>query len=168
MGAQKLLMPFRGRPLVEYAVDAVRDWDPLVVASPDVAEYLRDCAAHIAVNAEPQRGMTHSLALADAALPPQAALIVVLGDKPLLTAELVARLCALSGDADVVYPVHPQSGEPGHPVVFSPRARTKIAALPDGDSLRLLRDDPALRRKTVPCEDAGAFFDVDTPEMLEE
>lgn len=164
MGAQKLLMLFRGRPLVEYAVDAVRAWSPLVVASPEVAQHLGE--GDVILNDAPERGMAHSLALADAALPSEIALIVALGDKPLLDAGLVERLCVLAGDADVVYPVHARTGEPGHPVIFSARARTKIGTLPDGDSLRVLRDDPSLVRRTLACEDAGAFFDVDTPENL--
>jgi CTP:molybdopterin cytidylyltransferase MocA len=48
--------------------------------------------------------------------------------------------------------------------VFGPRARARIAGLPDGDTLRALRDDPGLRRVEVPETEDRAFADVDTPE----
>ena len=46
MGENKLLMPFRGRRLFEYAVDAVREagfWKTVVVtAYEEIAQYCRD------------------------------------------------------------------------------------------------------------------------------
>lgn len=169
MGAQKLLMAFHGRTMIEYAIEAAARWHPLVVAGRDVAAYLAGRShCELIVNARPQRGMAHSLVLANAEIPDDHALIVLLGDKPLVTPELIAQLCARLGEADVAFPRHPQTEEPGHPVVFSPRARKKIALLPDGDSLRLLRDDPSLLRRELSTEDRGAYFDIDTARALEE
>lgn len=163
MGAQKLLMPYRGRTMIEHALAAAASWEPIVVAGAQIAAHLRDRPdLEIVRNADPQRGMTHSLSLANTAADADAALIVLLGDKPLVTPQLISRICEGLGDADVAFPVHPKTHEPGHPVVFAPRARTMIAALPDGDSLRSLRDDPALRRREIETEDRGAYVDIDT------
>jgi molybdenum cofactor cytidylyltransferase len=168
MGRQKLLAPFRGKRMIDYVIDAARRWKPVIVASAPVAQLLGSFEdAHTIVNDEPERGMAHSLALADAALPAGISLIVLLADKPLITPELIERICDLAKDVDVAHPVHERLGEPGHPVVFSPRARAKIRDLPDGDTLKAVRDDPALTRRTLPTADPGAFFDVDTPEQLE-
>jgi CTP:molybdopterin cytidylyltransferase MocA len=104
--------------------------------------------------------------LANAAIPEDAPLIVLLADKPLVSTGLISQIVENARDADVVFPVNEDSGEPGHPVVFSPRARVKIPALPDGDTLKSLRDDPLLDRKTVATRDRGAFFDVDTIDEL--
>lgn len=166
-GRQKLVERFRGRPMIEYAIEASHEWAPVVVGSEAVTHFLagrRDIET--IVNEAPQRGMAHSLALADAALPRNAPLIVLLGDKPLVTQAFIARVCAFAKDADVTYPVHELSGEPGHPVVFSARAREKIRELPDGDSLKRLRDDPSLTRRILKTRDRAAFFDVDTEEQL--
>lgn len=169
MGAQKLLMPFRGKPMIEYALEAAKRWHPLVVAGKDVAAYLaQGSGLQILINDDPRRGMAHSLALATQAVEGDASLIVLLADKPLVTPELISALCTQRGDADVVFPRNPQTGEPGHPVIFSAKARAKIALLPDGDSLRLLRDDPALVRREIPTGDRGAYFDIDTGAALEE
>lgn len=166
-GFQKLLAPFRGRTMIEYAIEAAQQWNPLVVAGPQVAAYLQALGVHALLNDAPQRGMAHSLAIADAAIDPTQALIVVLGDKPLATPALIARICDALGSADVAFPQHPQTGEPGHPVVFSPRARMKIASLPDGDSLRDLRGDRGLVRRAVEIEDPGAYVDIDTADSLD-
>lgn len=168
MGAQKLLMPYRGRTMIEYVIDAARAWHPLVVAGEEVARLLGGRSdIDLIVNEEPQRGMAHSLRLADAELAHDRALIVLLGDKPQVTELLIRRIYDALGDADVCYPVHEKSGEPGHPVIFSSAARKKIQELADGDTLRELRDDSSLERVTVPTDEPGAFFDVDTPETLE-
>jgi CTP:molybdopterin cytidylyltransferase MocA len=167
MGFQKLLVFFRGRPLLDHAIAAAAPWHPLVVSGPLVTEALADRAdIEVVRNEECNRGMTHSLKLADRAVPPGLSLIVLLGDKPLITSELIARLCAEASGADVVYPIRPQTDEPGHPVVFSPRARAKIDTLPDGDSLRRLRDDPSLISRSVVTDDEAAFYDVDTVAQL--
>jgi CTP:molybdopterin cytidylyltransferase MocA len=106
--------------------------------------------------------MTRSLALADAALgEPAAALVVLLVDTPLVDAALVARVVAARGDDDVCYPV--RAGRPGHPVVFGPRPRAELATWPEGDTLRLLRDDPRWRRVALEIEGDAPFVDLDTP-----
>lgn len=168
-GAQKLMMPFRGRTMIEYAIEAALPWTPAIVAGIEVAAHLGNRPnLRVIVNMEQQRGMTHSLALANAAIPQERALIVLLGDKPLVGTRLIAQVSDALEGADVVYPRHPQTGEPGHPVIFSPRARTRIASLPDGDSLRELRDDPELVHREIAITDLGAYFDVDTASSLEE
>jgi CTP:molybdopterin cytidylyltransferase MocA len=148
--------------MIDYALEASGRWHPLVVAGPTVVAALcgRDGITSIE-NTEPERGMSHSLKLADAHLPRHAWLMLLLGDKPLVSAGLIDALFAAVQGADVVYPIHPRSGVPGHPVLFGPRARAKIASLGDGDTIHRLRDDPSLIRRAVPTSDEGAFFDVD-------
>jgi molybdenum cofactor cytidylyltransferase len=166
-GRQKLLEDFRGRPMIRYAIEASRAWSPVVVASADVAAFLgQRCDVRTILNDKPELGMAYSLVLANAQCPANAPLIVLLADKPLVTAELIQNICESARDADVAFPVHTQMHEPGHPVVFLPQARAKVAQLADGDTIWMLRDDPALIRKTFETTDPGAFFDVDTLEDL--
>ncbi|MFY9665839.1 MAG: nucleotidyltransferase family protein [Candidatus Cybelea sp.] len=165
IGKQKLLMDFRGRPLIEYAIAAAQRWHPLVVCGREVAEYLAlRCDLAVVLNDDPERGMSHSLALANRRLPSDAAMLVVLGDKPLVSESLIEAVCAQAQAADFVYPSRDE--EPGHPVLLSPRARQFIEYVPPGDTLRLLRSNPHLISRAVQTEDEGAFFDVDTIEAL--
>ncbi len=161
VGKQKLLMDFRGRPLIDYAIAAAGRWNPVVVAGPEVCGYLAGRhGVTLVANGEPERGMSHSLALANRFLPDDLAIIVLLGDKPRVSEGLIETICRAAGEADVVYPVRGE--EPGHPVRLSPRARKRIAALPRGDTLRRLRDDRQLTALAVETDDPGAVFDVDT------
>jgi CTP:molybdopterin cytidylyltransferase MocA len=67
--------------------------------------------------------------------------------------------------SDVVFPVHADGSRPGHPVLFSARARSVVEALPEGDTLRSARDDVSLLRLPVPTDDRGAYLDLDNPEQ---
>jgi CTP:molybdopterin cytidylyltransferase MocA len=169
MGRPKLLERIDGRSLIQRAVDAAAAWPTVVVASAAVAAELNASGAaagvRIVPNGEPERGMNHSLALADAAIVPDEPIAVVLSDLPDCDAATVARVVRAYGDdVDVVVP---QVGERfGHPVVFGPAARRAIATLGDGDGLHRLRDAPELRRRIVALDDPRAFDDIDTEAEL--
>jgi CTP:molybdopterin cytidylyltransferase MocA len=169
MGRQKLLERIDGRSLIGRAVDAASAWPTVVVASDAVAAELNASGAasrvRIVRNAEPERGMNRSLALADAAIPPGEPIAVLLGDLPDCDAAAIARVVeAYDADADVVVP---QAGDRfGHPVVFGPAARREIASLGDGDGLNRIRDAAGLRRRIVAIDDARAFEDIDTDAEL--
>ena len=108
--------------------------------------------------------MAHSLRLALLLIERESPFGILLGDMPTMTETTIERTKALlHGDVDVAFPVDP-AGTPGHPVLFSPRARYIVEASPDGDSLRSARDDASLRRATWCCSDRSAFFDLDVPE----
>jgi CTP:molybdopterin cytidylyltransferase MocA len=165
MGRQKLLIEYAGRRLIEYPIAAAQGWQPVVVCGRQVAEYLhgRD-DVEIVLNEEPALGMSRSLALGSSVLPEHLQLIVLLGDKPKASEALIRDVLRYARESDFVYP---QSEDvPGHPVVLSPRARRRLNDLPNGDSLRLLRDDPMLIVRAIATSDPGAFFDVDVMEML--
>ena len=168
LGGDKLSLPYRGATMLDAVLDACAGFPCVaVVRAPTIAAVLRlrapsgGSAHHMAVviNDEPGRGMSHSLWLANREVASERAIAVLLGDKPLVTPELVKRVVAVD-DADVVYPL--RDGIAGHPVVFSPRARMKIDGLRDGDTLQQLRDDPSLSRHALEIDDEGAYVDIDT------
>ena len=155
LGGEKLALPFRGGTILDAVLAACKGMPTVLVAS------ARRNDVRTIVNDAPERGMAHSLKLANREIPNDRRIAVLLGDKPLVTATLVRRLLEAE-QADVVFPE--RNGVPGHPVVFSARARRLIDMLPDGDTLQRLRDDPSLTRHAVPIEDDGAYVDVDTEE----
>ncbi len=161
MGKQKLLLPIDGRPMIAHVLDAAAAWPIVVVTGTEVAPTLGHTTVRIAINDAPERGMSHSLALGNAVVDKTEPIAVLLADLPDITATSIATVVAAYDDTvDVVIP---HCGETFvHPVIFGPRARVKIAALPDGDTLKRLRDDPSLRRKLVEV-DPGCLTDIDTP-----
>ncbi|HVA29139.1 MAG TPA: NTP transferase domain-containing protein, partial [Candidatus Baltobacteraceae bacterium] len=137
----------------------------VVTATTDVpqAMHLAPGAAAYVTNDEPDRGMTHSLRCALTRIAPDRAIGVLLADVPFITAQTIARIeSELAPSIDVAYPTD-RDGAPGHPVIFAASLRARLEALPDGDTLRALRDDPQLRRARVLIEDRGAFYDLDRP-----
>jgi CTP:molybdopterin cytidylyltransferase MocA len=162
MGRQKLLLPIDGSTLIERAVAAAAPWPTVVVAGAEVAAALAQAGVRVLANDAPERGMRHSLALADALIDPSETLAVLPADLPDCDHAALARVIdAYDPTVDVVFPR--RGARAGHPVIFGPRARAKIGTLADGDTLRLLRDDPTLRRRTVEVEGDAAFTDIDTP-----
>lgn len=156
-GSQKLLALLDGKPLIAHVVAAVAHVPTVVVGPPELEPHIYP--ARLVENLAPERGMTHSLRLANAAIDPDTAILVLLADMPWITRGIVDTVIAAAGSADVCYPI--RDGIGGHPVYFSPAARANIAALPDGDSLKRLRDDPTLTVARVELADAGAYRDID-------
>jgi len=166
MGAQKLLMDVRGVPMLDRVLDACRDFETIVVSSPEVFSHIRlRPRMQIIQNDKPDLGMAHSFEIANGAAPPEHGLLVFLGDKPLVTEALAHTIARRAEEmqADVCFPE--RGGVGGHPVYFSPRARTRLEVT-TGDSLQSLRDDPELLRVPVAVDDEGAYDDVNEPAQL--
>lgn len=152
--------------MIDYVLDACGRLPVTLVASPEVAAASFPRAdLSVLVNATPERGMNYSLLIAHQAVPPEHALLVFLGDKPLVTTAIAQTVidAALAHDADAAYPQ--RGGVGGHPVYFSPRARAQMGRL-DHEPIRAIRDDPRLRRLAVPITEEGAYLDVDDPGTL--
>ena len=184
MGGEKLSKSFRDGTILDAVLDACGDFPTVVVASEGAIEavprlraaryarddnegarYARDDnegTFRVLVNTEPERGMAHSLRLANAVVSADHPIAVLLGDKPRISTGLVERMIGELGENDVVYPV--RAGTPGHPVVFSPFARALIVALRDGDTIHMVRDHEMLTRRSIEIDDEGAYVDIDTEE----
>lgn len=155
----KLLHPLPGGTLLERAIRACGDFPCVAVCSPQVRSRARELGAETVLNEHPERGMAYSLQLANERIGIEQRIAVLPADLAYIEAEHLARIAAALR-ADVVYPVR-ADGTPGHPVIFSPRARARIAGLESGAAIRALRDDPQLSRRTIPVEEAWPFRDVD-------
>lgn len=162
MGWNKLAAPFCGVPLARRVVEALAGLRPLVVAGPEAAAVLAGLEGVTLLVTEPTAGPSVSLALADRALPADQALAVVPCDLPFLDAAAVrAFVSRVPAGADLAFPA--VAGTPGHPVVWSPAARTRIAGLAPGQAPMSLRSDPALRVIALVETDDAYIVDVDTP-----
>lgn len=163
MGRDKLIAPFAGVPLARRVVLALEGLQLLVVATPAVAAAIGDLPTVRLIVTGPTAGPSVSLALAHAALAPAIALAVIPCDLPFLDAALVRALVArVPPDADLAFPV--VRGTPGHPVVWSPKARARIPGLRDDQPPSRVRRDRALRVVELDEADERYVLDVDTPE----
>lgn len=163
MGFDKLAAPFAGVPLARRVALALAELRPLIVAAYRVADVIGDLRTQQLVVTAPTAGPSATLALAHAAVPHDLALAVVMCDMPLLDAERVRAFVArVPDDADLAWPV--VRGVPGHPVLWSPRARTRIPTLRDDEPPARVRRDPTLRAVALAESDDAYVTDVDTPE----
>ena len=168
MGGEKLLVPFGAGRLIDRVFAATAAYPTLAVLTGSVAQVLVPPAhVRVVVNDDPERGMAHSLQLADRLAVPGDALLVFLADMPFVDSALAQQIAesATANGADVCFPHRGAVG--GHPVWFSAAARRGIAAL-RGDALRRLRDDGTLHRVRVPIDDDAPYVDVDDERTLRE
>jgi CTP:molybdopterin cytidylyltransferase MocA len=168
----KQLAPFRGRPLVEHAVAALHAPDVVarfvvlgrdaeaVAAGADLgdAEIVR-CAGWA-------QGLSASLraGVAAASAAGCEAVVIVLGDQPLLSPAAVARVVGARAPERLDAVRATYAGVPAHPTLLESSTFTAVGAL-DGDAgARELLS--AVRVETVACDGLGRPDDVDTPADL--
>lgn len=118
-----------------------------------------------ALNPAPDDGPGSSLRRGLAALPADLdGVLVVLGDQPLLESEDVRAVLdawARRGPGiELVLPVH--EGEPGHPLVFGPRARQAVQAASGGAGLREWRRAHRQQVQELAVDHARCTTDIDT------
>lgn len=165
-GSQKLLHPLEGGDtLLARAVRAAGEYPVVVVCGAAVEPHAQRLGARTVRNDSPDRGMAHSLRLADGQIHLQSAIVVLPGDLLLIEPEHVAAIVAASGGVDVAYPVR-SDGTPGHPVVFSSRARELVDRLHSNEPIAHVRDAAELTRKMITVDEPWPYRDVDAPSDL--
>jgi len=168
-GGGKLLAPIGGRPVLQHVLDALASagvGDVVVVLggdAPAVEAAITWRDERRVVNPAPERGLASSLQVGFEAVGPDAtAVLVALGDQPLVSPEVVRSLVDAPADPKrpIVVPVYPDDG--GRNPVLLRRAAFGLVAEASGDRGLgpVLAAYPELVAE-VPV--AGVNPDVDTP-----
>ncbi len=167
-GRPKQLALLAGRTLLEHVIDRARSAGLAPVVAVVPAGFPRpatvgDSAVWVP-NADPDRGMSHSLRLGLAAVPQHCdAAVVLLGDQPTVTPSSIRAVIAARGERPIV--VAFADGHVGPPAVIERRAFPLAAELEGDAGLRqLAARHPGLLRR-VPVERHPP--DVDRPEDLD-
>ncbi|MGB6986859.1 MAG: NTP transferase domain-containing protein [Candidatus Aquilonibacter sp.] len=162
-GSQKLLHPLeQNDTLLARAVRAAGDYDTVVVCSDETLPVAQALGAEAILNREPERGMAHSLRLANAAIAPDRAIVVLPGDLLLIEPQHLAAVAAEANGVDVAFPQR-EDETPGHPVYFSARARAYIEELRDNEPIAHVRDRAGLAQRVLTIDAAWPYRDVDRP-----
>lgn len=138
-GGAKVLASLGGAPLVRHVVERLQQTsvgDIVVVAgdeADEVGRAIHGLNARLAVNPRPEEGMSESLRIGLLAAPADAeAILVALGDQPLIDPDVVELMIASwrGGRGRIVVPVY--GGQRGNPVLFDHSLRTELMLL-EGD-----------------------------------
>lgn len=185
MAGCKLLLPFRGEPLLAHAVRAA--WqgglDPVLLVTgphtPDLTDALKAGLAgggeaiSLLLTPAPraERGQAESLKAGLARLlelaPGSPGVMVLLGDQPLVRADLARNLATLffRHEAEGFSAAPAFEGRQGNPVILHRDLFPDILRLEGDTGARGLLAES--RFHLLPCPDGACLADVDTPESYE-
>ncbi len=170
-GSEKLLAPYRGRPLYEHALEALK-------SSPGVGEILvvvqlefplppEQPRVRFITNPDHKEGMASSLRTGvRAASAGTAAYLIALADMPGVSANLIAALFEFrrATGARIVVPRY--EGRRGHPVLIDADLRDALLALSGDVGAREIIAAHPEWVGNFETSDAGVVFDVDDPNDL--
>jgi CTP:molybdopterin cytidylyltransferase MocA/SAM-dependent methyltransferase len=140
-GGRKLLAPLEGRPVLQHVLDRLADAGlrrSIVVLGDDARELQRSMTWRDEVrviNPEPEAGLSSSLRVGIAALPADAdAALIVLGDQPRVSPEVIRSLLAAGVDDErpVAVPLYADGGGGRNPVLLG-RAAFALVEAAEGD-----------------------------------
>lgn len=175
MGTPKQLLPFGSATLIEQVVRTLtrsRLGKEVVVVlgyrAMDIVKRISGLPVRLAYNPDPEGDMLSSIRCGLAYIEPDQAIMIALGDQPLVTTGIVNRLIGeYEGRPEgMVLPVH--DGKRGHPMILSPAYREEILfeAMPGG--LKALRDRHSGSVRAVPVDTDAVLVDLDYRSDYEE
>ena len=165
MGAQKLLLPFAGQTVIGHVVDQVlqsRAGPVFVVVAQQggaIAEALTLKPIVVVPNPGAEGDMLSSVRAGLRALPADCeAVVVVLGDQPLVSSQVIRQVIEVNENAGKIV-VPTCDGQRGHPLFFSRDYFGEVLTCYDGIGLRgLVQAHP----------DEVREVNVDSPSVLED
>jgi molybdenum cofactor cytidylyltransferase len=173
MGTQKLLLPIQGQPMIAHITDqvlrsAVEHTIIVISADSRIPAALAGRNVHFTVNPDPTGDMLSSIRCGLRALPADCdAVLLVLGDQPGISPEIINPLIAAFGQTLHTIVVPTFSGQRGHPLLFSICHREEILARFDDEGLRGLLRAHADQLREFPLPHAEILTDIDRPEDYE-
>jgi len=177
----KLLEPFRGKPLARHTLDLVCDMNQcgagcfekifLVYADDDVAALAKGLPVSLIRNNSPEKGQAESVRLGvEAAEKLDCAYYIFFPcDQPLLDAGTVGLLLNAAKPGRIVEPVGDinRADSRGNPCVFSAVFRDELLALKPGEHPRLLKSRHLEAVIKVQVNNPVVLADIDTREDAE-
>ena len=175
VGATKLIAEFNGKPLVRHVAEAAlaSKARPVIVvtghADDQVQEALAGLPLKFVYNKDYATGLASSLRVGIAAVPASASgAIILLGDMPLVTSDLIDEVIRSFGEganADAVAPV--TAGRRGNPVLLARSLFAGVAGLTGDEGARRLLQNPGIHVIEIASTGEATGADIDTPEALE-
>jgi molybdenum cofactor cytidylyltransferase len=174
LGRNKLLLPFKGQPLIARAVDTLMasEVDEIIVVLGHEADQVREAIANKGVrfveNPDYRLGLSTSVRAGFAAVPAQTTgIMIYLADQPLLEAgevDFLIRALAEASKANKSIVVPLFRGQRGNPVIVKATYKASLLAITgETGCRRLIKENPE-QVLTVEMESDHVVRDVDTIE----
>ncbi len=171
MGQQKLLLPYDGKPMirsiVEKSLNSNSDQTIVVIGShkEELTKELAEYAVNLVENILFEEGMLSSVKAGFATIHPETgAVIVLLGDQPMVSEEVINHLISVFQKTAKGLIIPTFNGKRGHPVLISSKYRQSIQMLNPEIGLRdlFLKNSQDILEIEVQTDDV--LKDIDTPE----
>ena len=171
MGVQKLLLPFGGKTVIAHIVDQLLastvDEVHVIVGhqAENISAELSGRAIFIVNNPNYKSGMLSSVRCGLANLPEKCrAVLVVLGDQPSVTTELIDQMIRTFATTEKSILVPLYKGKRGHPILFSSHYRDEILTHYGDVGLRGLLHNHSDDIYELTVSNASVLCDMDYPE----
>lgn len=171
MGRNKLLMPFKEKPLVEHVIDEVLkcsfDDITLVARDEEVIELGKSKDLKTIINKEAHKGQSQSVKLGVLNSGEAEAYMFFTGDQPFINKALIEKLIRNFYDYRdfIIVPRH--EGGRGNPVIFPEKFKEELLSLEGDQGGRVIIQKYIDKVYFVDIEDKSLFLDIDTPEDYE-
>ena len=174
MGSNKLLADFHGQPLLRATIENLRASaaDEIIVVTGNERQQVEAALAGLVVrfahNSNFAEGLATSLRVGVESAAGADAVLVCLGDMPLVRPSTIDKLIAAYNPVEhrsIIVPAH--KGEWGNPVLWGQEHFGKLTSLAGDKGARALIGDLKSEATDVETADKGILLDADTPEALE-
>ena len=167
----KLMMPFQGKPMLNHVVNASLNSNLtqtfIVVGhqSSEIKNLVQSDDIQCVENEQWETGMASSIVAGISQLKQFDGFLILLGDMPLVTPELINEIIVHSSADKIVIPI--KDGLHGNPVFFGSKFRDELLTLyGDSGAKKVIQDNLSSMIK-IKIQSNTIFKDYDTKESLE-
>lgn len=168
MGQNKLLLPFRGKPLFQHGLEAAcassLDRCLVVTNQDELMAFCKEQDIPTVFNSLASEGQSASIRLGVGHTPPESSFLFLTADQPFLTAAVIDRVIASAGRHPGKIIVPKYRNTPGSPTIFPHTLREELLGLTgDVRGGRIIQKHGSLVHYTE-LTDGLPLTDIDTPE----
>ena len=172
MGDQnKLMMPFQGKPMLNHVVNASLNSNltqTFVVVghqSSEIKNLVQSDDIQCVENEQWETGMASSIVAGISQLKQFNGFLILLGDMPLVTPELINEIIVHSSADKIVIPI--KDGLHGNPVFFGSKFRDELLTLYGDSGAKKVIQNTLSSMIKIKIQSNTIFKDYDTKESLE-
>lgn len=168
MGRNKLLLPFRGKPLFRHGLEAAcasrLDHCIVITNQPEIMGFCQSSGIRYIENNLASEGQSASIRLGAAHAPAGSSYMFLPADQPFLSPDIINRLISAGKESPGSIIIPKYNGISGSPAVFPHALKAELCALSGGArGSKVIREHSGLLR-FIHFEEDLPLADIDTPE----